>query len=130
MGGRSSNSNLSGARSTYDFRTFNETQLRSVASGIQGTVWSRTEQRAAGEELRRRGATPPIKPSQVDVNDSTYVGAYGHKPRGYGNWLFFPTSDYNNFNEAITVMGTYSEARKRAREEAAWRGWWNLYLGS
>lgn len=70
-----------------------------------------------------------IKASEVDVSDTYYRGTLG-SPRGYGNWAFFPDSARNDMDNALFISGTYSDAKNKAKNEAAKRGWGRLYLGT
>lgn len=70
-----------------------------------------------------------IKSSEVDVSDTYYRGTLG-SPRGYGNWAFFPDSARNDMDNALFISGTYSDAKNKAKKEAAKRGWGRLYLGT
>lgn len=75
-------------------------------------------------------ASAPIPKSQVSVSSRAYEGSYGRSPRGAGTWIFFTDSARNDFDNAITVSGSYASAKKQAIEEAAKRGKKNLYLGT
>lgn len=91
--------------------------------GSTGKAVSSGARRVAGN------SQSAVKPSQVEVNSDTYRAVNG-SPRGIGNWAFYPDRTMRNTEEAIFTYGTYSEASRAAREQAAKKGWRKLYVGT
>ena len=85
--------------------------------------------RGIGMRELRGDELPPIKVSEVSVNDDFYRTTVG-RPSGMGNWAFFPDRGRNDIDNAIFVNGSYAEAKKKARREAARRGWRTIYTGT
>lgn len=71
-----------------------------------------------------------IPESLVSISSYAYEGAYAKKPRGTGSWFFFPDRGREDFDNAIQVYGSYTEAKKKAIKEAARRGISTLYVGT
>lgn len=111
-----------------DVTTFTSDQLRNIIVN-NNTQFNAAERRAATSELTARGENPPLKPSQVTVNDDYYTNRVG-RPRGTGNWAFFPDSRREDLDNVIFVYGNYTEAKRQARIEAARRGWSRIYTGT
>ena len=61
----------------------------------------------------------PIPKSSVSVNDTRYRGTHG-QPKGYGAWMF------KIGGETVTINGKYSDAKKKAIEQAAKNGEWSI----
>ena len=138
MGGRSSNSGKKISRFTgldvsglweMDMSDLSDRTLNGMIAQNSGNIDLLERLMAERQRRDREASTSNIKPSQVTVN-SDYYQAVNGRPRGNGTWFFFPDRNRNDFTNAISFSGSYSEARKRAQEEAARRGWRNLYVGT
>ena len=97
--------------------------------GSAGTSIREARERQAEVDRKYVVGDGNIKASEVDVSDTYYRGTLG-SPRGYGNWAFFPDSARNDMDNALFISGTYSDAKNKAKKEAAKRGWGRLYLGT
>jgi hypothetical protein len=66
----------------------------------------------------------------IEISTQRFVAAHGKSPRGFGSWAFFPKGD-ERIEAAIWCHAVnYTEARKRAQQQAAARGIVSLVLGS
>ena len=76
--------------------------------------------------------TTALKPSDVEIDPSQFENAHGMPARGRGSWAFCTihprANDY--LDHIIWKSGTYAEARKAAKIEAAAAGISLLYLCS
>lgn len=77
------------------------------------------------------GAGNKIRPSRVEVVTDPFEFAHGRKPSGYaGGWAFGPERMTDLDRIFWAPAGTYSQAKKAAREWAASNGYERIYAQS
>tara|TARA_Y100000310_G_C20360842_1_gene658905 strand:- start:316 stop:528 length:213 start_codon:yes stop_codon:yes gene_type:complete len=54
-----------------------------------------------------------MKNTVKEVGTTEYENSHGHKPRGWGNWIFLVWESEKCHGE-VTVTGNYGEARRKA----------------
>lgn len=68
------------------------------------------------------------KAAKVEVINTAYEAGHGRAPKGTGLWIFAPTRDNDDREEAIWVNGSLSAAKKEASAIARSRGIHRLFV--